>query len=621
MQETNAASQFNTQSTQRSSSVSSSNGSASTTKDPETSRSSDIEADPESDSERDLRKAVKKMTTSSSSRAPPNSSAHPERLSSIGGFKLTKTPEHSSPSSAQRPILSPSAQTQLPFKKFVSSFRYSGEATFPSPLTIDSDESLSSPDGSDGDKVNMVESPKHCNKSDSHSPSKKIKRQIISSDEEEVQAAKPRRRLVRKGDLERTLTPETSQTRRPVKRLALDSDEELPRQPSILISDDDDNSTTLDQKLAQLQATFPDTPFDVLKRALKDSAGDFASAASRVISETERQLLDLTSEPKIMSSKVESSVQRKKPQPKPLAEYRRTDTFQRKMTQLSKPHPEYSKAGTLVQRKSQPPKSPKSPKSHSSEEEEEEEEEIEVLSSSDGETDSLDDEDGPNKYVAQDRREERVLQFFNDASLVELQELTGCSKTQANQVFGLRPFGNYDQLCVILRKTKGVGERIVENYLTTTDAIRAVDMMLKTVERVREDLVGTLSVWCGDENGKLFAASNTNSNSTDAIESKSNGSPRNGEESDDNSSDPGVGLLEVDAEKVELTREGRKAMKDFIRKQPGNMAPGFQLKGYQLLGINWLALLWRKGLSGILADEVSFSCPADTLVDDMPRSY
>ncbi|KAI8350074.1 SNF2 family N-terminal domain-containing protein [Mortierella sp. GBAus27b] len=85
------------------------------------------------------------------------------------------------------------------------------------------------------------------------------------------------------------------------------------------------------------------------------------------------------------------------------------------------------------------------------------------------------------------------------------------------------------------------------------------------------------------------------------------------DDDDDDGDDPGVGLLDINTQKVELTKEGRNAMKDFIRKQPSNMAPGFQLKGYQLLGINWLALLWRKGLSGILADEMGLGKTAQVI--------
>jgi hypothetical protein len=527
-------------------------------------------SDPESEGERDLRKAVKNMSTSSYTHAPSGASKHPNRLSGINGFSSTsKLSQHSS-LAAQKSSISSSAQAKLPFKKLVSSFKYTGDDA--TPVSIDSDESLSSPAPSDTDDVIMMES--HTNDSSQSSKhSHSTKRHIISSDEEEQAAvAKPRRRLVRKGDMGRTSTSGTSgtsQKQRPVKRLALDSDDDEAF-PPLGSEGGVDDLTSLDQKLAQLQTTFPDTPFDVLKKALKDSDGDFATAASRVVSETSTQLLDLTSKPKITTIKQVALVQKKTGRP-------------------SEPSPEHE--------------SLRLPSS--------DEEEVIALSSSDEGHDSLGDDDGPNGFIAQSRKEERALQFFNESTMLELQELTGCSKNQATAVIDLRPFDNYDRLCVTLRKTKGVGEKIVENYLTTTDAIRAVDTMLQTVERVREDLVGILSVWCGDENGKLFANSNTSSNSTstststkDVDESGSGDSPKSKDDNEDDS-ESGVDLLEVNSEKVQETEVGRKAMKDFIRKQPGIMAPGFQLKGYQLLGVNWLALLWRKGLSGILADEVS----------------
>ncbi|KAI8602308.1 SNF2 family N-terminal domain-containing protein, partial [Dissophora ornata] len=212
--------------------------------------------------------------------------------------------------------------------------------------------------------------------------------------------------------------------------------------------------------------------------------------------------------------------------------------------------------------------------------------------------DSDDSSDGGhNDYKSQDRKEERAFRFFNKASVQELQELSGCSENQANGVIGLRPFDNFDQLCVMLRNTKGVGEKIVNNYLTTSDAILAVDMMLTTVDQVREDLAATLHVW-------LIDKSKSNEFS---IAGSSDG------DDDDGDSEPGVELLEIDAEKVGQTEAGKEAMKGFISVQPSNMAPGFKLKGYQLLGVNWLALLWRKGLSGILADEMGLGKTAQVI--------
>ena len=44
--------------------------------------------------------------------------------------------------------------------------------------------------------------------------------------------------------------------------------------------------------------------------------------------------------------------------------------------------------------------------------------------------------------------------------------------------------------------------------------------------------------------------------------------------------------------------------KDFLTEQPKSLSKNVQLKGYQLLGVNWLRLLYKKGRSCILADEM-----------------
>ncbi|KAI1321056.1 hypothetical protein EDD11_008637 [Mortierella claussenii] len=520
----------------------------------------------DNESDQDLRKGVKKMTTGSPLRGSPNPTS-----TSLNG----PSPSSLVLSPPRKPDFSAS-HSKSGFKKMVTSFRYTGEGALPS-APFDSDHSLSSPQpsdteigGQDSDDVVMQEEPSRLIKNKQSTAT--IKRQIVSSDDEEILEAKPRRRLIRKGDLDRSATPEAPKRRRLVKRMTLasDDDEEDAGQSTrsgsttIQVSDDDlDSISAMDLNLAKLQTTFPDTPFDSLKRALDNANGDFATAASRLVTTNSKDLFDLTPHAK---KPISSGLQQ----------------------QSSRLHQSPAKSA-------QSPVTPKKKK---------------PLYSSD-DNDSFDDDDGPNTYKSQDRKEERALQFFNGATMLELQELTGCSKAQATGVIALRPFDNYDHLCVTLRKTKGVGEKIVNNYLTTTDAIRAVDTMLKTVDRVREDLAGTLSVWCGDENGKLFGSSNTNTNK--AIEDKAKNSSATPEDDDDDSSDPGMELLEVDADKVEQTEAGRRAMKGFIRRQPDNMAPNFQLKGYQLLGINWLALLWRKKLSGILADEMGLGKTAQVI--------
>lgn len=552
----------------------------------------------DSDSEgSELTRGVTKLSTNSPSRRSPNppASTRPTAVTNDKGFASIFTqpssakPRQPTPptlprGSSSTPELTSPESKKVPFKKLINSFRYTGEGAPDQANDLDdSDLSLSSLDDimSDND-VTMTEP--STSKTDNKNS---VKRQIdVSSDSDgdtNRSNSPPRRRLMKKSDISRTSTPdEAPKRRRLVKKVAVleSTDDEASNKGSaspsaIVLSDDDDQSGSLnsmDHNISKLMNTFPESPFGDIKQALSESNGDYARAASRLVSGSS----DLF------------SLDRESSRP----------AFAKQLTTDGSGSTQRTKLLKLISRKdtSESPArsgSPASPKLKAKRS---------VQSESEDSGESFDDDsDGESSsFRTQDRKEERALQFFNDSTLLEMRELTGCSKAQATGVISLRPFSNYDQMCVILRKTKGVGEKIVYNYLTTSDAIRAVDMMLKTVDQVRQDLVGTLSIWLGDENKNLFEVANS-SNSMRVTEIKEDGAENGNADEDE---DPGMELLEIDAEKLEQTEEGKKAMKGFIRKQPDNMAPGFKLKGYQLLGVNWLALLWRKKLSGILADEV-----------------
>jgi SWI/SNF-related matrix-associated actin-dependent regulator of chromatin subfamily A containing DEAD/H box 1 len=53
-----------------------------------------------------------------------------------------------------------------------------------------------------------------------------------------------------------------------------------------------------------------------------------------------------------------------------------------------------------------------------------------------------------------------------------------------------------------------------------------------------------------------------------------------------------------------VTPANERTIKDFLSEQPKSLSKNVQLKGYQLLGVNWLRLLYKKGRSCILADEM-----------------
>jgi SWI/SNF-related matrix-associated actin-dependent regulator 1 of chromatin subfamily A len=78
--------------------------------------------------------------------------------------------------------------------------------------------------------------------------------------------------------------------------------------------------------------------------------------------------------------------------------------------------------------------------------------------------------------------------------------------------------------------------------------------------------------------------------------------------------DTGLHVTSVDASKLEemaaseQSSKKRRALQSYIKTQPAGLKEGVQLKDYQLLGLNWLNLLYSKGLSCILADDMGANC-------------
>lgn len=68
---------------------------------------------------------------------------------------------------------------------------------------------------------------------------------------------------------------------------------------------------------------------------------------------------------------------------------------------------------------------------------------------------------------------------------------------------------------------------------------------------------------------------------------------------------PAIGSIEDGAlSLVNLEAMQKRTTKDFLVAQPSTLSEGTRLKDYQLMGVNWLNLLYHKGLSCILADEM-----------------
>jgi SWI/SNF-related matrix-associated actin-dependent regulator of chromatin subfamily A containing DEAD/H box 1 len=151
---------------------------------------------------------------------------------------------------------------------------------------------------------------------------------------------------------------------------------------------------------------------------------------------------------------------------------------------------------------------------------------------------------------------------------------------QAQAIIGLRPFNTVDDLKEKLGQQgkrkggapKGVSSRMFDDCVEIFRGYGAVDDVLAQCERIGGQLNTIIASWSQDtRKGKERATS-------DVV-------------------DEG-GTLNLVTEVNDLLP------KDFLSEQPKSLSKNVQLKGYQLLGINWLRLLYKKGRSCILADEM-----------------
>ncbi|KAL1921144.1 uncharacterized protein VTP21DRAFT_10860 [Calcarisporiella thermophila] len=175
-----------------------------------------------------------------------------------------------------------------------------------------------------------------------------------------------------------------------------------------------------------------------------------------------------------------------------------------------------------------------------------------------------------------------TLKVFNESSIQELQDYTSCTEEQAQRLISLRPFDSVGELRGILRKQKGMGERILNAYIEAVEGYSAVDRLIRECEEVGAGMTSILRAWNGL--GKKSAEEE--------------------EEEEGEEEESGTHLTEVQGECI---------VEGFIREQPKLVSSGIQLKGYQMLGVNWLLLLYRRELSGILADEMGLGKTAQVI--------
>jgi len=202
--------------------------------------------------------------------------------------------------------------------------------------------------------------------------------------------------------------------------------------------------------------------------------------------------------------------------------------------------------------------------------------------------------------------ERNALKFFNTSKLEELQGLIGkrhpssntkhlhdsirvlgITEEQAAKIIAARPFKQPEDINAKLGQTKkkagttGISPRVFEDTVDIMAGYADVDRILEECERIGSKLKSAIAAWTstGSDKGKEVASREGSTALADDLQ------------------DDGA-----------LTLRSRASFdpdkKNQFLSQPSLLSDSVTLKEYQLLGVNWLHLLYNRGLSCILADEM-----------------
>ena len=225
-----------------------------------------------------------------------------------------------------------------------------------------------------------------------------------------------------------------------------------------------------------------------------------------------------------------------------------------------------------------------------------------VLDDSGDEADS-----GMNSDALDVNLDSRVLTFFNTCTALELADMSGIPKDQAEHFVASRPYRSLQKVFDVQNpnnknKTKKgsstYGERTWDKVYEMMLAYEAVDTVVKQCDKTSQPLARSMSTWGVDVYGKGKNDAGLDLVSIDALK---------GNSQDSNGKDSGIG--------TPISDDGKPvpgAKKAFIP-QPASLAEGVQMKDYQVVGLNWLYLLYRSKLSGILADDMGLGKTLQTI--------
>jgi len=222
----------------------------------------------------------------------------------------------------------------------------------------------------------------------------------------------------------------------------------------------------------------------------------------------------------------------------------------------------------------------------------------------------LEDSDAEVDSGVQSGREDssfdgRVLSFFNSCTALELSDMSGIPKDQAEHFVSSRPYRSIQKIFDVQnphnknkskKANSSFGERTWDKVYEMMKSYEAVDWIVKKCENLSKPLASKMSSWGVDVYGK-----GKNDAGLDLVNLPS------GTSQDSTGKDSGIGTpISDDGKPMGVSKKG------FIP-QPFSLAQGTQMKDYQVVGLNWLNLLFKQGLSGILADDMGLGKTLQTI--------
>ena len=210
----------------------------------------------------------------------------------------------------------------------------------------------------------------------------------------------------------------------------------------------------------------------------------------------------------------------------------------------------------------------------------------------------------------------QLLHFFNTCSIADLADLAEINKELSTLLITNRPFKDLAQVRRVSNakkptkaNPKPIGEKIVDKCEEMWTGYASVDELARTIELLGKPLAEEMKKWGVD----VFGQKNDgeldilNINFQEKFENDANANTDIKAMKDTGLGTP-VSSKNLSADENSDTEVKknlvRSTINDTFFPQPAMMAQGVKLKDYQVVGINWLSLLFKKGLSCILADDM-----------------